>query len=118
MVFQGLYYSKNQTEITDLVKMQPSPQIFYRSFLDLDGANILSILSFDSRSLTYMLGDQFSEYFQSEYPLIYRNRLQKQKKVRNSSSEPKSYYRTAVDHAIKNNQSRAMEVLIDYISKF
>jgi hypothetical protein len=31
--------------------------VFYKSFLELNGANMVSILSFDSRSMSYLLSD-------------------------------------------------------------
>ena len=43
----------------DLVQNQPNPQVFYKSFLEFDGSNMVSILSFDGRSMKYLLGDEF-----------------------------------------------------------
>ena len=84
----------------------------------MDGANFLSILAFDSRSLAYMLDDSFSEFFSSEYPLIYKNKIRKVKKSDNSVKTDNFFYRSAIDNAMKNNQVRAMDVLIAYIAKY
>jgi hypothetical protein len=41
-----------------LVEDQANPGVFFKSFLELDGANMVSILTFDSRSLRILLDDQ------------------------------------------------------------
>lgn len=51
MLMQSLYVCKTQSDIVDLVNCQPNPSVFYKSFLELDGTNLTSILSFDSRSM-------------------------------------------------------------------
>jgi hypothetical protein len=51
---------KTQADIVDLVGTQPDPQVFYKSFLEFDGSNMVSILSFDGRSMKYLLSDSFS----------------------------------------------------------
>jgi len=38
---------------------------------------MLSILSFDSRTMKYLLDDQFDDYFSSDFPLFYKNKIQK-----------------------------------------
>jgi hypothetical protein len=75
-----------------LINEQPNPTVFYKSLLELDGANMVSILSFDSRSMDQLLSDDFSEYFQDEYPIFYKNKFNK-----GTSLNPKFYYRNAID---------------------
>ena len=77
---------------------QNDPSVFYKSFLELDGTNMVSILSFDSRSMKYILDDKFSEYFDKELPLFYKNKIAK------TNNKDKLYYRSAIDSALKNNQ--------------
>lgn len=72
--------------------------MFYKSFLELNASNMTSILSFDSRSMSYLLRDEFEEYFSSDYPLFYRNKIQK-----GASSENRFFYRSAIDSALRNN---------------
>ena len=44
---------------------QPTPTVFFKSFLEFDGSNMVSILSFDSRSMNFLLdGEAHAEYFQ------------------------------------------------------
>ena len=42
---------------------QPKPAIFYHSLLEFDGANMVSMLSFDSKSIKELLDDKNKEYF-------------------------------------------------------
>jgi len=43
--------------------MQPNPRFFYKSFLELDGANMVTILAFDSGSMEHLLSEQNEQYF-------------------------------------------------------
>ena len=75
LLFKSLYVCKTLSEIVDIVNDQPNPSVFYKSFLELDGTNIVSILAFDSRSMQYVLDDCFCEYFDQTYPLFYKNKI-------------------------------------------
>jgi hypothetical protein len=72
--------------------------VFYKSLLELDGANMVSILSFDGRSMTQLLSEEFEEHFSSDYPIFYRNKFNKGTILR-----PKYYYRNAIDQALRSN---------------
>ena len=87
--------------------------MFYKSLLELDGANMVSILSFDSRSMTALLSDEFEEHFSSDYPIFYRNKFNKGTTLR-----PKYYYRNAIDNGLKSNQSRAVSTILNYIVNY
>lgn len=70
-----------------------------------------SILSFDSRSMTHLLNkDVGGEFFTSEFPIFYRNKI---KKGRESY-----YYRSAIDRALKCNQVRAVSLIITYVCEY
>ena len=71
LLFQSLYVCKTLSQIVSIVRDQPNPGVFYKSFLELDGANMVSILSFDSRSMAYLLSDDFESFFNSKFPLFY-----------------------------------------------
>ena len=92
LVFKSLYYCTTQEQIMDLINEQPNPTVFYKSLLELDGSNMVSILSFDSRSMTQLLSEEFEEHFSSDYPIFYRNKLNK-----GTVQRPKYYYRNAID---------------------
>lgn len=57
LILQSLYITKTTHEVESLVKLQPNPSFFYKSFLEFDGANILSMLSFDSGSIGSLLSE-------------------------------------------------------------
>ena len=63
--------------------------------------------------MSYLLGDDFSSYFSKQYPLIYRNKIQKGKAKKNQ--EGKFFYRSAIDSALKCNQVKAVETIIQYV---
>jgi len=65
--------------------------------MELDGANLVSILSFDSRSMKHLLDDSNNQYFNSEFPLFYKNKITK------SNNKDKYFYRSAVGSALRNN---------------
>ena len=76
--------------------MQPNPKFFYKTFLELDGTNMASILAFDSSSMSTLLGDHNAEYFSEEYPIIYKNKIQKK-------TGDDYYYRTPIGISLRNN---------------
>lgn len=92
--------------------MQPQPAVFYKSFLELDGTNMASILSFDSRSLRVLLDDKNNQYFQQQYPIFYKNKIKK------TNNKEKYFYRSPIDSALRNNQIRAVGYIIDYVCKY
>ena len=40
-------------------------------------ANMVSMLSFDSRSMEFLLDDGFEEHFSVKYPIFYNNKIRK-----------------------------------------
>jgi hypothetical protein len=98
LLFQSLYVCKTQSDIVGLVNNQPNPTVFYKSFLEFDGANMVSILSFDGRSMQFLLNDNFAQYFNKDFPIFYKNKIQK-----GSIKESKYFYRNAIDNALRNN---------------
>lgn len=74
---------------------------------------MVSILSFDSRTIKELLDEEKnSVYFQEQFPLFYKNKIQK------SNNPKKFYFRTAIDNAFLNNQIIAVEHMIKYIVKY
>lgn len=96
-----------------MVNDQPNPLVFYKSFLEFDGSNMVSILSFDSRSMEYLLQESFSNYFLPDYPIFYRNKIQK-----GAIKDGKFFYRNAIDNALRSNQIKAVGCIINYIVKY
>lgn len=73
---------------------------------------MVTILAFDSGSMEHLLSEENEEYFNKEYPIIYRTKIPK-KNNRNAY-----FYNTAIDNALKNNQVKAINLMIEYISKY
>ena len=74
MLIQGLFSCSNQSEIAKLIEEQPQPAIFYKSFLEIEINNLVSILGFDSRSIKALLNEKHCENFPSKYPIFYKVR--------------------------------------------
>ena len=63
------------SEILELVEAQPKPHVFYKSFLEFNGTNMVSILSFDSRSTKSLTDECHSEFFNPKFPIFYVNKI-------------------------------------------
>ena len=85
------------SEILELVEDQPKPHVFYKSFLEFNGTNMVSILAFDSRSTKSLTDEKHSEFFSDKYPIFYVNKIQKK------NNKSKFYYRSAIDSALRSN---------------
>jgi hypothetical protein len=109
LVLKSLNTCNTLSELVNLIDDQDNPNIFYKSCLELDSSNMTSILSFDSRSINFLLDDKFSEYFSSEYPLFYKNRIQKKEQI---------FYRNAIESALRSNQVASMTKIIDFVVKY
>jgi hypothetical protein len=109
LVFKSLYTCQTLSELVDLVDDQESPCIFYKSCLELEGANMTSILSFDSRSIKYLLKDEFKQHFSKKYPLIYKNKNQ---------TEDGIFYLNAMETALKKNQVAAVAKIMEFVIKY
>lgn len=59
-----------------------------------------------------LLSDKYKDMFQDEFPIFYKNKIQK------SNNKSKFFYRSAIDSALRNNQLRAVDYIIDYIVKY
>lgn len=59
-----------------------------------------------------LLSDRYKDMFQDEFPIFYKNKIQK------SNNKSKFFYRSAIDSALRNNQIRAVDYIIDYIVKY
>ena len=80
-----------------MIKKQPTTSIFFKSFLELDGTNMVNILAFDSTSMQLLLDNENISNFKYDFPIFYKNRIQK------IDDKSKYFYLTAIDIALKNN---------------
>jgi hypothetical protein len=72
---------------------------------------MVSILAFDSASMEHLLSDDNSKYFSEAFPIIYKNKVQKK-------HGKQHFYTTPIDYALKNNQVKAVEMMVNYIVKY
>ena len=74
ILIQSIFACKTQLDIIKLIQLQPDPSLFFKSFMELDNANMVSILSFDSRCTSKLLGDldSIDQYIQN--PIFYKMR--------------------------------------------
>lgn len=106
LLMQSIFHCDTSLDVLKLVGMQANPKIFYESFLELDRKNMVSILAFDSNSIKSLISDQFSDYFEEDFPIFYMNKLvtytaSQDKQSRQPDKETKLY--SAIDTAIENN---------------
>jgi hypothetical protein len=95
-----------------LIEQQPDPSVFYKSCLELDCANMVSLLNFDSKSMKTLLDSQYESYWTEEFPIFYKNKIAKY------GHRNTYFYRSAIDSALRNNQVGAVECILDYIVKY
>ena len=55
LLFFSLYLCSTPADIYSLVTAQPNPTVWFKSCLEFDCTNLVSILSFDSKALKYLL---------------------------------------------------------------
>lgn len=60
-----------------------------------------------------LLSDEFSKFFNDEFPIFYKNKIQKGK-----ITDGKYYYQNAIQNALKNNQVGACQIIIEYVVKY
>ena len=61
--------------------------------------------------MAMLLSDKNGAFFQAKYPIIFKNKITKKDGMG-------FYYSTAIDNALKHNQIRAVNYLLNYIVKF
>ena len=96
-----------------MIRQLPDSRILFRSYLELDMANIVSILSFDSETVKALLSPQNIEMINHKYPIFYKicNKI-------NNKNTVSLEYTTAVDIALENNQMQALKLIVEYIVKY
>jgi hypothetical protein len=62
--------------------------------------------------MKFILDESNAEHFTPEYPLFYKNKMPK------INNKEKFFYRSAIDSALRTNQTSAIEVIIEYIIKY
>ena len=116
MLCQSIFCCRQQYDIVKLIRLQSDTKVFFSSFLELEKNNLISILSFDSKSIKALIGDEIEHEFSSEYPLFYQTRYNSLDYILpgvNACSK-----RSAIDIALDNHQVRALNLMIKYIIQY
>ena len=74
LLAQSILACRQQSDIVNLIDLQEDPSVFFKSFLELEKNNLVSILSYDSRSIIKLLHERNEKFFPVEYPLFYMTR--------------------------------------------
>jgi len=61
--------------------------------------------------MEFLLDDGFGEHFSAKYPIFYKNKIMK-------GASDAYYYRNAIQNAYKNNQVRAVDIILNYMIKY
>lgn len=69
---QSLFLCRQQTNIVNLIDLQPNINMFIKSCLELGRRNMVEILAFDSKSIKSILNNATFDY-SKEFPIIYKN---------------------------------------------
>lgn len=69
----GLFMLDSVTDILNLINLQPTKKLFFRSYMEMDNSNLIQILSFESRFVRALLKDVLEKKnYNSDYPLFYK----------------------------------------------
>jgi hypothetical protein len=68
------------------------------------------MLAFDSSSIRSLLHDDNFKYYDPKYPIIYKYKIF-------SNTGKGSFISNALDNALRANQIRAIDLIVDYIVK-
>jgi hypothetical protein len=98
-----------QSEIAKIIDEQPDPSFFYKSLLELDVVNIVSIVSFDSKCIAALLDEKNSKYFTPKYPMFYK--IDDDASM-NTSISKDVFFKSAIDIAIYNNQIAGISAIL------
>lgn len=108
IVIQSLFMSDSAMDVIELIKMQPDPMLFFKSYMELDQSNMIQIFSFDSRIIKTLMDFEFTDYNRKN-PVFYKMR---------HNIDGEVILLSALDVALENNQIRALNLIIQYIVEF
>ena len=72
MQFQSIFKCKTQKEIVSLIEMHDDVSLFFKSFLELNIQNLVSILAFDSRCIQALLSKSKQSEYDMSNPVFYK----------------------------------------------
>ena len=72
LLFQGIFCCPSQDEMAKLITELPNAQVFFKCLLELDMANMVTILSFDSRCIKALLKENNIKNIDHKYPIFHK----------------------------------------------
>ena len=106
ILIQSIFLLDSCQDILRMIDKQPDKSLFFKSFMELDHANLIQILCFDSRIIKKLLNNMNEKLDQ---PLFY-----KMQQNYNGMVE----MMTPIDVALESNQMVAINKIIDYCIKY
>ena len=55
IVMQSIFRCETVVEISKIISIQPDPTIFFKTFFEMDWANLVQIFSFESRLVVSLM---------------------------------------------------------------
>ena len=71
LLLKSIYNCQHQADIVRVIENQPLPQVFFKSFDEIEMSNMITQLSNDSRLIEILLDEKNNQYFNQKYPLFY-----------------------------------------------
>ena len=113
LFLQSLYMTASDDNMAKIIVEQPNTNIFFKSYLELELSNLVTLLSFDNRSIKALLSSL--ENFDHDYPIFYKQKPQADEELVWVPIFEEYEYKTAIDVALENNQIQAVDLMISYI---
>ena len=109
LLLKSIYNCQHQADIVRVIENQPLPQVFFKSFDEIEMSNMITQLSNDSRLIEILLDEKNNQYFNQKYPLFYY--------FLQTNKNKKDQLKSAIDISLESNQVRATSLIINYIIK-
>ena len=77
LMLQSIISCRQQSDIVNLIAIQPTADVFFKTFLEFQKQNLISILAFDSQCIKELLVPKHEHFFNNDYPIIYQTNVKK-----------------------------------------
>ena len=93
IIIESIFKCDSAYDIAMLIKLQPDPILFFKSYMELDQSNMIQILSFDSLIIKTLMEFEFTDY-NKKNPVFYKMR---------HKIDGETILLSALDVALENN---------------
>ena len=77
LFLQSLYTTTSAENMGKVIRDQPNTNVFFKPFLELELSNLLTLLSFDNKSIKALLSPEQLHKFDKTYPIFYKQKPNK-----------------------------------------